>query len=763
MDWGVLQRFRAGAVLSEDDARKARILRALLAIGIGSSLCYLTLGNLVPRLGLRTDAVAYGRLAVSSLILLILRLGFIRFATRLGLVLTLGLIGLAAWSNGGMRAPVVLLYPAFAVSTGFLLGRRSSVVVGLLAVVSGLVLVVAEQRGLLPPPVRPPTALASWVVLTMAMVTVTALLRVSLRIFDESLTEARRQLAVRAEVERTLRQRETEITQLNSELEERVRLRTAELSEAKEAAEAASQAKSRFLSNMSHELRTPLNGLMGTINLLDKTTLTPEQRQLLDISRLAGDALLGVINDVIDFSRIEAGKIELHTETVDLRVLLEDVAVMLAERAYTKGLELLLDLEESLPSAVLCDRLRLRQIVINLLGNAIKFTDHGEVILRASVKNRQVGRATVQIEVADTGIGMTAEQVQQLFRPFSQADSSNTRRFTGSGLGLAITKQLATAMGGDIKVVTQPDRGSSFGLTLPLTMAAGASAWATESWQQLQRTKVLLVQTRATATAILLRWLTAMGLSAEAVADAGAVPERLRQAVAAGQPLPLVLLDTQWTGAASMKLLQKVRGDEALRATPFVLFHPLGNPELVGAAARQGAVQCVLKPVRRAALREALRLALRPQPAAASPAATAQPHHQLAGRRILLAEDNPLNQFIARRTLEAYGFVVDCVGDGRAAASASAAGHYDAILMDCQMPELDGLDSTRLIRAREGSGPRTPIIALTAHALGEERQRCLAAGMDDYLSKPFSPEGLLQVLAQWLTAPPADAAKPSPE
>jgi len=749
--------FRPRPLASEDDARKARILQALLAIGMVSSVVYLALGNLAPRLGLRTDALAYGRLVVSSSLLVILRLGWVRFATRLGLVLTLGLIAVAAWSNGGMRAPVVLLYPAFAVSTGFLLGRRASLLVCLLAVVSGFGLVLADLRGLLPPPVRPPTPIASWVVLAMAMVTVTALLRVSLRIFDDSLAEARRQLAVRAEVERTLRQREAEITLLNAALEERVRLRTAELSEAKEAAEAASRAKSRFLSNMSHELRTPLNGLMGTINLLDKTAVSPEQRQLLDISRLAGDALLGVINDVIDFSRIEAGKIELHLEKVDLRILLEDVAVMLAERAYTKGLELLLDLEESLPSAVLCDRLRLRQIVINLLGNAIKFTEHGEVILRARVTERKVGRATVQVEVVDTGIGMTPEQVQRLFQPFAQADSSTTRRFAGSGLGLAITKQLAVAMGGDITVATQPDRGSTFGLTLPLPMADGASPWATESWRQLQRTRVLLVQTRATATSILLRWLTAMGLSAEAVADGEAVVARLR--AAAGGPLPLVLVDTQWAAAASLALLQAVRGEEAIRSTPFVLCHPLGDPELVGAAARQGGVQCVLKPVRRAALCEALRLALRPRPAASGPVAIGLPTSHLTGRRILLAEDNPLNQFIARRTLEAYGFLVDCVGDGRAAVQASADQRYDAILMDCQMPELDGLDSTRLIRQREGSGPRTPIIALTAHALGEERQRCLQAGMDDYLSKPFSPEGLLQVLAQWIKAAPAAAAK----
>jgi CheY-like chemotaxis protein len=254
-----------------------------------------------------------------------------------------------------------------------------------------------------------------------------------------------------------------------------------------------------------------------------------------------------------------------------------------------------------------------------------------------------------------------------------------------------------------------------------------------------------------------------MGLSAEAVVDAEAVIARLRQAAATAEPPPLVLLDTQWAAAASLALLQAVRGEAAIRGTPFVLCHPLGDPELVGAAARQGAVQCVLKPVRRAALREALRLALKPRPAAAGPAATGLSKSHLVGRRILLAEDNPLNQFIARRTLEAYGFVVDCVNDGRAAAEACAAQHYDAILMDCQMPELDGLDSTRLIRQREGQGPRTPIIALTAHAMGEERQRCLQAGMDDYLSKPFSPEGLFQVLSQWIEAARAAAADPPAE
>ena len=520
---------------------------------------------------------------------------------------------------------------------------------------------------------------------------------------------------------------------------------------------------------LSHEIRTPLSGLLGTSELLLRTGLTADQRQLVEVLRLSGDSLLGVINDVLDFSKIEAGKLELMLEPVTLRTALEDAAVILAERAHRQGLDLVLDIDERLPLVVQADRLRLRQVVTNLVGNAIKFTEHGQVTLRAFPLAQTQERVKLRIEVEDTGIGIAPQSLGLLFRPFVQADSAMNRRYGGTGLGLAICKRIVEAMGGEIGVTSEPGKGSCFFFKLELAVVSGPQPLTSTSTEALRRSRVLLLTGRDESSEVLSRWLLAMGSHAEVAADAEAAQARLREVAASGKPLPLLLLDGQWLPEHGLPMVRALRAEAALRTLAIVWLYPIDNPMLPSTATAAGVNVCIAKPVRRAVLREALREASRAAQRAAtadgtaSPSRPSQPRPDPALRgsgHILLAEDNPINQMVARRILQAHGFTVDVAADGQAAVAAAQQGRYSAILMDCQMPVMDGLEATRRIRANEqeqgdkdqGDRARTPILALTAHALPEERERCLQAGMDDYLSKPFTPEALVRLLTRWCKA-----------
>jgi CheY-like chemotaxis protein len=515
---------------------------------------------------------------------------------------------------------------------------------------------------------------------------------------------------------------------------------------------------------MSQEIRTPLSGLLGTSEILLRTELTPDQRQLVEVMRLSGDSLLGVINDVLDFSKIEAGKLELMLEPVTLRTALEDAAVILAERAHRQGLDLVLDIDERLPVVVHADRLRLRQVVTNLVGNAIKFTEHGQVTLRAFPLEQTPERVKLRIEVQDTGIGIAPQSLGLLFRPFVQADSAMNRRFGGTGLGLAICKRIVEAMGGEIGVTSEFGKGSCFYFTLELAVVSGPQPLTSTSTEALRRSRVLVLTGRAESSEVLSRWLQAMGSRVEVAADAEAARTRLHERAADGRPLPLLLLDGQWLPEHGLPLVRALRTDEELRALAIVWLYPINDPILPSTATAAGVNVCIAKPVRRAVLREALRDASRaaqhaaqqatPSEGSAPPPRSLKPRQDPALRgsgHVLLAEDNPINQMVARRILLAHGFTVDVAADGQAAVAAAQQGRYGAILMDCQMPVMDGLEATRRIRAQEDKGERgrTPILALTAHALPEERERCLRAGMDDYLSKPFTPEALVRLLTRW--------------
>lgn len=668
----------ADAASPEDpvSVARARLLRSLLLTGLILSSLYTLVALSAPRLGLRSDAPVYIRVLTFAGLYLLARSGRVKFTTQLTIAISLTLVSYTAWTNGGVRAPAIILYPALAASAGLLLSRRSSAVIGIFAVTISLAMVIAARRGLLPPPVRPATPVSTWVVLVLSMFGVSYLLRLSISVLEQALNRANREIAERKEIERELRQREAEISTMNSDLEQRVAARTAELIAAKEAAEAASRAKSTFLANMSHEIRTPLSGLLGTTELLRATSLDPDQRQLVEVTRLSGEALLSVINDVLDFSKIEAGKLDLLREPIPLRTTLEEAAVVLAERAQHKGLELALDVEDGLPQldgvqlVVQGDRMRIRQVVTNLLGNAIKFTAEGEVRLVASVLEPPGERVRVRIEVQDTGIGIAPENLDRIFQPFVQADSSLNRRFGGTGLGLAICKRLVEAMGGEIGVTSTPGRGSCFWFTLELGVVRGSAAAAAVAANASRRSAVSLKRLKARGEA-----------TAPPILSAAAEPADKSPALES-EPVPE-------PGA-------QVKAD--------------------------------------------------PEPAAPAP------QRERERGRILLVEDNAINQLVARRVLQAHGFKVDVAADGRAGVDANANKRYDAILMDCQMPVLDGLEATRLIREREQAQglPRVPILALTAHALSEERERCIAVGMDDYLSKPFAPQALIGMVVHWV-------------
>ena len=552
--------------------------------------------------------------------------------------------------------------------------------------------------------------------------------------------------------------------ELAIELKQRTELEK-DLYAAKEAADAANRAKSEFLANMSHEIRTPMNGVLGMIGLMLNSQLDARQRRRAETLRSSAEALLAILNDILDLSKIEARKLELESTDFDLRSVVEGVADLMAVTAQHKGLEVLCFLEQNVPTELRGDPSRIRQILVNLAGNAVKFTHAGEVSLRVKVEAASEP-ALIRFEIRDTGIGIPADRVHLLFQPFSQADATTTRRYGGTGLGLSIVARLAELMGGRAGFESQEGKGSCFWFTARLESQGGALP----APLSLTGRRVLVVDGNAASRELLMELLRFWKCETESAGDAETALVLLESTLSRFEAM---IVDLEIPGGGAERLAARMREDPDLAGIPLVLLTPLSQTAGADHWRALGFADRVTKPVKQGELGSCLAsvLGCGPEPVRREPQ---KPQEQpsgpslQAGLRFLLVEDNPTNQEVALGMLENLGYQADVAGDGRNALRALAQTDYHLVLMDCQLPDLDGYEASRLIRQPDTDvrNHEIPIIAMTAHAMAGDREKCLAAGMNDYLSKPIDPHALEQAIARWIngtggTGSPAQTAGPA--